>query len=715
MTLAACLPGLGRARAAQAPPAQPKVLVLWESGAPGDLLADPKDAGLRRALSMIPGRLDRLRTEVKGFQAVPPQAVGLLLTLLSSPVRLSVVDRGPDPQSGAPGIGVFLSLGMAGQDAATAMHRNALSLLALAGAAGQTHDSPANPGMTEMQTPIGALAFGPHGDAGAWTYDVLLGRADDAKAALATLPAFTVPAHPWARGRLDLAAFTPLAEMLAAQQPTVAPVLDGLRASGLIGPDAVSFDVAVGEEDGWLGAVSVARGMWKFHEANGLVRAAITDGDLSAVPADATTCSIAKRDLGAVWRWIDNVVTTAGAQDELAEFTRATGVDPAADIFGALGDSVVLYLSDSTGGGGLLSAVGGVSLSDRARLLGAIEKLAAAGNAIASRPDTAKGYVQIKRWADDGVEYVGVRFPGLPIPLEPTIALTEKWALVGATRDAATAAVLQATGKGDGGLAANAAYRVARAGMPKEAVSVVFLDSARCMRDSYGVASLVGAALANAVRSPTDDAGDPGLILPRYNDLRAGARPALTIMAWDGDDLVTRCRTDRSMIVSMTGAAGAFTPLATTALFAGVLLPALGSARNNARLLQDGVQLRQIHAAACQYAAGHADRFPPSTDPLVEGGLVDADLLTSPFEPVGDGGGDYFLKPNARNDFVADEVVAYSRSGFMHGELVNVVYGDGRVVAMKKDAFRALLSEPKQQGVDWRLPGAARKRAQPRP
>lgn len=67
-------------------------------------------------------------------------------------------------------------------------------------------------------------------------------------------------------------------------------------------------------------------------------------------------------------------------------------------------------------------------------------------------------------------------------------------------------------------------------------------------------------------------------------------------------------------------------------LMIGILLPALGSARHTARLMQTGTQLRGIHQACQIWASQNNDSFPPDLGTLAAAGLLTPEQFISPFE-----------------------------------------------------------------------------------
>jgi hypothetical protein len=180
-------------------------------------------------------------------------------------------------------------------------------------------------------------------------------------------------------------------------------------------------------------------------------------------------------------------------------------------------------------------------------------------NSELSKPNTAKGYIRIRPWQDGDTHLFSINFPGLPVPFELTYALKGNWLIAGLTPQAALAAARQAdTAKGGKGIRDNPAFQSVVGG--KEIVSFSFVDTPRTMREGYQFVSLAGSALANAVRSHTDSSREPGLIVPTFGELKAGARPMVSFSYWRGDDMVSESHADRSMLVNATGAVGAAAP-----------------------------------------------------------------------------------------------------------------------------------------------------------
>lgn len=112
--------------------------------------------------------------------------------------------------------------------------------------------------------------------------------------------------------------------------------------------------------------------------------------------------------------------------------------------------------------------------------------------------------------------------------------------------------------------------------------------------------------------------------------------------------------------VAISGA-GLLLSLLTIPLLIGILLPALGQARQSAQRLQDSADLRMMAEELTVYAIEQDDQYPETADGwqelLISRGMVTADMFTSART---DGiGADYFFVPGATVDFDSTGVLVY--------------------------------------------------------
>lgn len=325
-------------------------------------------------------------------------------------------------------------------------------------------------------------------------------------------------------------------------------VFDILGQMGL--NDAVMQAAAMSDGTTTHGA-SVTTGLAGRMVASGILpEGGLTEAHLAPVPRDATWANVARMDMEAVFDGIDALVSEYAAEQlggaSLADLAQGgLGIDLRSGLFGALGDTYGLYASESTGGGGLTSTVMFFSLRDTDALLETKEQLTEIINAKIGAE--SRGYVSIRTWMHHDDEYTTLMFPGLPAPLEPTMAMNENWLVVAATPQAAMGAMGQIA-SGAPSLAAHGEIAPLLDGTK---VGVGFMNSSYYARSGYGMTSMLLSSISNGVRSRTDLAREPGPIMPVYSTFKEGIRDAIAYQEVVGDDLIARQTQDGSMVVQV--------------------------------------------------------------------------------------------------------------------------------------------------------------------
>ena len=129
------------------------VLLLDHTGC-GSLFADAKDAGLKRAISMLPQRLRELPDDFPQMQGFPVQIIDLLVRELTTPGRLAITYDAQDQSKGAFGMGLVFSIGPMEENAAAEMQGAITGLLAAGGGGpmqGEPRESKKYQGMVEYR------------------------------------------------------------------------------------------------------------------------------------------------------------------------------------------------------------------------------------------------------------------------------------------------------------------------------------------------------------------------------------------------------------------------------------------------------------------------------------------------------------------------------------------------------------------------------------
>ena len=534
------------------------------------MLVDSRDRGLARAIAMLPDRVGELPGEIDDM---PPEAAGLLqlfLRTIAKPARVALLYDGDNPSGGFFGYGFVASVECA-NEAEVEQLRD--SVLGIVGMIAQENDveipleaSTRFDHMQEMMLPFGLLSFGPREAANGWRYEIVIGTVNDPDEVFVK-PVDLIDARGFESVmsmQMDFSALTPLSRivtnMAGGEAPQVRDVAAKVEQMGFLGEDAMR----IGFQAGSTATMSMSRMV--MHDAAAradalsLPTTPLTMAELNAVPADAFGVTIGRANFDS----LDNAMEEMAGYglpvyDALDTFEEMTGVDLVEDILHSLGGTFAFYNAEATGGGSLLSAVAMMTIEDQDAFSGAIHKLTTMANqVIMEESDMPAQYVRFDTWSDSsGAELITLRFPGLPVPLELSMAFTDEWFIAAPTPQAAVAAARQAMGKGDGGLTSNPRFASVFKGHGEGATSVKFVDTARTIRSGYPMLTLLGSGISNMVRSPHDaGAREPGMIVPLYHDLAKNAVPSVHITRWAGDDLVTTTFGDRSLWVQTGGSAG---------------------------------------------------------------------------------------------------------------------------------------------------------------
>lgn len=132
------------------------------------------------------------------------------------------------------------------------------------------------------------------------------------------------------------------------------------------------------------------------------------------------------------------------------------------------------------------------------------------------------------------------------------------------------------------------------------------------------------------------------------------------------------------------------------AILIGIMLPALGKARQTALQLKSSSSMRQVITAMTTYADDNRSYYPPQSgwkDLLTDGGYLDPAVFDSFEDPDGDGETIvYVYAPRMTNDFRADRVVLYEDPDhFADG--INAAFDDTHVATITRAELDAKLKE----------------------
>jgi hypothetical protein len=540
---------------------------------------DAKDQGLLKAFQMLPQRIRELPGEIdkEDFTAEHAAVISSIMQALSRPGRISVM-YDESPTGGLFGYGVAFSVQTKDKAEADDLEAKIKGLLAQANEQLRFKPSSRFQGMSELQLPFGLLSVGPREATDGWRYEIILGTMQAPDAAAESLPAPDKGFTPLVRAYFNTRGLLPALDMAKNMAgPNLPPQAAGIE-------DMIQNGLAMTYEAGFTKDAMVSRSIVRAAKpaADRLMigTKALSASDIRIFPADTGIGYMRRLTEGWAANMLESIASQAPQADEhLEHFKEHTGVD-LRDFAASLGDTVAFFTSETTGGGGLGSAVALISIADRAKLTDSLGKLANVANAAAEHE--ARGYVRIATHEESGTTFYMLQFPGLPVPFEFTMALTDKWFVVAPIPQGAVAAVKHIAGKAEG-LVGVPAFK--SLGNREQMVEFSYVDSARSLRSGYTLLSLAGSAVSNMVRSPSDASRDTGLVIPLYQELASGMVPAVKTTYWRGDDLVSESYASHSMVANIGASLGVVSKILPFVAAAGA---AAAAQKNDWTMTDDG-------------------------------------------------------------------------------------------------------------------------------
>lgn len=647
-----------------------------------------KDAKVVSAFKLLRDRIGDLADEL---DMDPEQAqmmeMGWDLLTARSALRLAPTEDGMDA-----------SFVLAPEHGNLESMQQQLGMLAMMG--GMEFEDQGN-GIAQAMGPVGPMNLGFDDDR------IWLALGDSQPAALEVsskgLPAGSTPIM---SGRVNINAMIQMfAPEFAIELEQQSDMFLGSGAAMFIGPDAAVLEFGVGVDDASMHMVSRMIGARASMEAMGNSdETLITREDLSVIPMDAVQLSVMPTNIRGTLEGLQAAFEMSSEENPLEEIEEEIGVDIMNDVLMNIGDRAFYYQSESTGGGGFSSMVLMLELRDPDAMAQAHWTLVERLNELAA--EEIDGYARVHAWDVHGVRGFSMTAPGLPIPFEPSWAISGNKLVFALTPIALSESLAQLNGKRDSSIVDHPAFRsVVLDQMPDEgAVSVYFTDSPRMAAKGYGMTNLLTSALANAARSPEHPDRVEGSLMPSYHEFIADIAPMGGISMWEGDDLVSRYSADRSMLVQIASGLGTISDLQglmIPAFAAGATLPALGQARERANQLKSATQLRTIVQGLIVYGSNNNDQPPASVDVLIEQRILTEDIFVSPQGSAWDGGPDYTVRltEDAVSSFNARYIVGIDRAAYVNGDwIVNVAFADAHVEALNRGFIEDLLADELNAG-----------------
>lgn len=557
----------------------PTPIIVMQHGGIDASMPDPNDAGMRRAMHMMADRLNEFPHDVEHIatlmgEADSPDAqqaqeimrimMPLISTMSVSPMEFAVINNGEN-DFGQVDLDMRLVFETGSAKRANMMMDSLHAILAMSPEEIPLEKSTVQEGMLEFRLPMmGQVMVGIANEDGRFAigYDLTTDGLNTEPAAR-NLPIVTgLPLHveadhrPASRVYVDGKAILSLAEVFA---PFGGP--DAVNAIQMVTdnmPDGpIGMDYSVHFAEGRQVAVTRFNGMGLLDDTGTMAGSPIELDALRAVPADARMVSITGSDIGAGFEAMMQDPMMGAMMDEaFNEIENVIGFHVHDDFIAHFGDTWINYMSDSTGGGGMMSTVMVNSGANAEGLRGTLDRLVGMANDLAGMVK----YVRIHTWSDDAVDgdtIYSLTFPGVPIPLEVSIGFANDAVVMAMSPQALVGAIRQID-DGSTSVLNNPRFRsVIRTAHTEGAVAMKFVDTPRTIARGYPMVQMVGSLMSNFVRSPFDTSRQPGLVTPAYADLARDAHPILSVTYVEGNDVIKITQKDGSQLVNAAGQAGA--------------------------------------------------------------------------------------------------------------------------------------------------------------
>ena len=239
--------------------------------------------------------------------------------------------------------------------------------------------------------------------------------------------------------------------------------------------------------------------------------------------------------------------------------------------------------------------------------------------------------------------------------------------------------------------------------VPANATSLAYSDAGEGFVQLYGMFAPMLASVAQAI--PNSPVPIDLVNLPSKRVLRKHLFGAISYSFATKDTIVFESQSPFGVSVLGPAPAGA-AALASTAVLAGMLLPALARAREEARLIRNRNYLNQIAKGCAVYLNEHGDNrfYPSGIAELVDKGVIrDKKILVSPLDraPPKLANGvpcsfvscfDKYPDRVFRDDFPPNIMMAWDRISFARGQR-SVLFFDSHVELVDEWRFERLLKE----------------------
>jgi prepilin-type processing-associated H-X9-DG protein len=416
-----------------------------------------------------------------------------------------------------------------------------------------------------------------------------------------------------------------------------------------------------------------------------LVEPPVDQAMLKLVPPDAMFAVALRMDLAKAYDGLKAGVIAVAGEDgqktfgEIEDAAAGFGI-PVTNLFGPLGDQWVLYEAASTGGFFFTGLTLVVDLKDEAKLSRTITAL----KALLARQAGADGRAPIAEYDADGVSVHYVQPTGEFAPFSPAWVVTDKKLFIALYPQVVEDAVRQL--KADKSLLDNpeftAAYKQTGGGGP-----LVYLSNSEFTKSLYPITLPLVSALRDL---GVMEGGD-------VNAITIELLPSLQrLLTYVGDDVVSMKLTADGILRIKSVANPLLTPLTlfdSVPLWVAAALPTLATSAESVDRARSASNLRSIGQNVQLHVVDNNGTLPPDLKVLTADGRMDKQILHSPFGEPGSPSDYRYLVAGVKSPVPPDVLIAFDSAEFEKGDGANVLYGDGHVEWLDRDAVNAALEK----------------------
>lgn len=405
----------------------------------------------------------------------------------------------------------------------------------------------------------------------------------------------------------------------------------------------------------------------------------LTKEDLAVLPGDSDLAGMIRMDAAkAVVTLFDiaSKIDPKAAEEldhALAEVKKDLGVDLRKDLLASLGDTWTLS-SAASQGGTLMGVAASVTIKDAKKLQECIDKIEARfkGNQPASQQRYSREpQLETTKYGDMQVRYVRIHNS----PVAPAWAIYKDRFYVGLWPQVVASAA-RVTGEQPGSLTDNKGFANALQHMGGKPMAVGYINLPGLVKQFYGFV-MMGWTFASSEAQREGVAITPA-DLPTLGQIEKYLWPAVSTISLDEGGLIFE---SYSSIPTL----GLAHVAAVGPLSLAVAVPAVAQAKNNARDELTAANMRSVAIGVLMYAADNNNKLPPTLADLKTyvGGEIPVDAQGQPF---------VYLGP----DVPFDAKHIFLHESTRGRQVIRVVYGDGRVVALSPEEFQRELKKSRE-------------------